>query len=138
MLTETASATTSEPAFTVDNFEVRDEDLPEFRDMKFEDINELHLDHPGAADPEYRKRRDHIARLAKKFRDTGVITDVDYNEDEQNIWRVVAKRLEEIQARRASTFYLQAKKDLGISNERIPQLTEIRMMSRASTSKPLP
>ena len=68
MLTETASATTDEPAFDIENFEVRDEDLPEFRDMKFEDINELHLDHPGANDTEYRKRRDYIAGLAKKFR----------------------------------------------------------------------
>ena len=34
-------------------------------------------------------------------------------------------QLEEIQSRRASVFYLQAKKDLGISNERIPQLTEM-------------
>ena len=125
MLTETASATTSEPAFKVDNFEVRDEDLPEFRDLKFEDINELHLDHPGANDPEYRKRRDYIASLAKKFRETGVITDVDYNEQEQEIWRTVANRLEEIQSRRASKFYLQAKKDLGISNDHIPQLTEM-------------
>jgi phenylalanine-4-hydroxylase len=125
MLTETASEASAEPAFTVDNFEVRDEDLPEFRDMKFEDINELHLDHPGANDTEYRTRRDYIASLAKKFRETGVITDVDYTEDEQNIWRVVANRLEEIQATRASRFYLQAKKDLGISNDRIPQLTEM-------------
>ncbi|MEP7213449.1 MAG: phenylalanine 4-monooxygenase [Acidobacteriota bacterium] len=125
MLTETASATTDEPTFTVDNFQVRDEDLPEFRDMKFEDINELHLDHPGANDAEYRKRRDYIASLAKKFRETGVITDVDYNDGEQNIWRVVANRLGEIQSRRASKFYLQAKKDLGISNDRIPQLTEM-------------
>ena len=125
MLTETASAKTDEPAFAVDNFEVRDEDLPEFRDMKFEDINELHLDHPGASDPVYRKRRDYIASLAKKFRETGAITDVDYSDDEQNIWRVVANRLEEIQARRASRFYLAAKKDLGISNDRIPQLTEM-------------
>jgi phenylalanine-4-hydroxylase len=109
----------------VDNFEVRDEDLPEFRDLKFEDINELHLDHPGANDPEYRKRRDYIASLAKKFRETGVITDVDYNEQEQEIWRTVANRLEEIQSRRASKFYLQAKKDLGISNDHIPQLTEM-------------
>lgn len=125
MLTETASAKTTEPAFTVDNFEVNDEDLPEFRDMAFEDINELKLDHPGANDLAYRTRRDYIASLAKKFRETGKITDVDYTEEEQNIWRIVAKRLEESHARRASRFYLQAKKDLGISNDRIPQLTEM-------------
>jgi phenylalanine-4-hydroxylase len=114
-----------EPAFSVSNYEVKDEDLPEFRDMKFEDINELHLDHPGASDEEYRTRRDYIASLAKKFRETGVITDVEYDEREQNIWRIVANRLEEIQARRASKFYLEAKKNLGISNERIPQLSEM-------------
>lgn len=107
------------------NFDVKDEDIPEFRDMKFEDINQLHLDHPGANDPAYRTRRDYIASLAKKFRETGEITDVEYNDEEQNIWRIVADRLEEIQARLASKFYLQAKKDLGISNDRIPQLTEM-------------
>jgi monomeric phenylalanine-4-hydroxylase len=124
MLTETAS-TTSDPAFPIENYEVTDEDLPEFHDMKFEDINELHLDHPGANDEEYRKRRDYIASLAKKFRETGVITDVDYTDEEQGVWRYVAAQLEEIQSRRASVFYLQAKKDLGISNDRIPQLTEM-------------
>ena len=125
MQTETASATTTEPAFTFDNYIVKDEDLPKFRDMQFEDINQLHLDHPGANDPEYRKRRDYIAGLAKKFRETGVITDVEYNEEEQGIWRHVAERLEELHQKHASPFYLRAKKDLGISTQRIPQLTEM-------------
>ena len=125
MLTETAAATTSEPAFEIDNFHVKDSDLPAFTDMPFENINELHLDHPGANDPEYRKRRDYIAGLAKKFRETGVITDVDYTDEEQGIWQVVAGRLEELHAKRANKFYLQAKKDLGFSNDRIPQLTEM-------------
>lgn len=124
MLTETVS-TPTEPAFSFANYEVNDENLPQFRDMEFEDINQLDLDHPGASDEAYRTRRDYIASLAKKFRETGEITDVDYNEEEQNIWRIVANRLEEIQAKRASKFYLQAKKDLGISNDRIPQLTEM-------------
>lgn len=124
MLTETAT-TTAESAFTLDNYKIKDEDLPAFRDMKFEDINQLELDHPGASDEAYRTRRDYIASLSKKFRETGEITDVDYTDEEQSIWRFVAERLEEIQARRASPFYLQAKKDLGISNERIPQLSEM-------------
>ena len=124
MLTETVS-TAVEPAFKISNFEVKDEDLPEFRDLKFEEINQLHLDHPGASDTEYRTRRDYIASLSKKFRETGVITDVDYNDEEQNIWRIVAGKLEELQAKRACAFYLEAKKKLGISNERIPQLSEM-------------
>jgi phenylalanine-4-hydroxylase len=124
MLTETA-ATTTEPAFTVDNYIVKDEDLPAFHDMEFEDINQLHLDHPGANDLEYRKRRDYIASLSKKFRETGVITDVDYTDEEQGIWRHVATRLEDLHQKYASPFYLKAKKDLGISTERIPQLSEM-------------
>lgn len=124
MPNDTAS-TTADPDFTLSNYQVSDKDLPKFRDMKFEDIEELHLDHPGANDPVYRERRDYIAGLSKKFRETGEITDVDYNEDEQNIWRHVATRLEVLHQKHASPFYLQAKKDLGISTERIPQLSEM-------------
>jgi len=120
MLTETAK-----PLVKLDNFEVKDGDLPEFRDMKFEDINQLALDHPGASDEAYRERRDYIAGLAKTFRETGIITDVEYTAEEQGVWRHVAEELEELQATRASKFYLQAKKDLAISNDRIPQLSEM-------------
>jgi len=132
MLTETVS--TAEPVFKISNYEIKDEDLPEFRDMKFEEINQLHLDHPGASDTQYRTRRDYIASLSKKFRETGVITDVDYTEEEQNIWRIVATRLEELQAKRASSFYLEAKKKLGISTERIPQLSEMNRRLKALTN----
>ena len=133
MLNETAS-TTTEPAFEIENIHVSDADLPEFRDMPFENINELHLDHPGANDIEYRKRRDYIARLSKQFRETGVITDVEYNDEEQAIWRHVAGKLEQGHARRANKFYLQAKKDLGISNDRIPQLTEMNRRLKELTN----
>ncbi|MEP6705271.1 MAG: phenylalanine 4-monooxygenase, partial [Acidobacteriota bacterium] len=86
---------------------------------------ELHIDHPGASDIAYRERRDYIAALSKRFRETGVITDVDYTEEEQGIWRHVAARLEEVHQRYASPFYLTAKRDLGFSNDRIPQLSEM-------------
>lgn len=116
---------TDEPAFSISNYEIKDKDLPEFKDMKFENINELHLDHPGANDAQYRTRRDYIARLSKKFRETGVITDVKYNEQEQKVWQIVAEKLEELQQKHASPFYLQAKKDLSISHQKIPQLSEM-------------
>ena len=125
MLTDTASTATTEADFALENFRVSDEDLPEFKDLKFENINELHLDHPGANDPKYRARRDYIASLAKRFRETGIITDVDYSDEEQGIWQHVATRLEELHQKHASPFYLKAKKDLGITTERIPQLTEM-------------
>lgn len=125
------TSTAAEGDFTtLSNFKVSDEELPAFKDMPFEDINELHVDHPGASDLEYRERRDYIASLAKKFRETGEITDVDYTEEEQDIWRHVAGKLETLHQKYASPFYLKAKKDLGITNDRIPQLTE---MSRRLT-----
>lgn len=124
MLTETAT-TTIEPGFTVSNYAVKDDEIPEFREMKFENINELHLDHPGANDAQYRERRNYIASLAKKFRETGVITDVEYTDEEQRVWQIVAERLEDLQQKYASPFYLQAKKDLGITTRRIPQLSEM-------------
>src|SRR3954453_13994624 len=113
MLTETAT-TTAEADFALENFTVSDKDLPEFKDLDFENINELHLDHPGANDSAYRERRDHIARLSKRFRETGEITDVDYNDEEQAIWQHVAARLEELHEKYASPSYLRAKHDLGI------------------------
>lgn len=132
MLTETA--TTAETAFSVENIHISDADLPAFTDMPFEDIEELHLDHPGANDEQYRKRRDHIASLSKKFRETGVITDVDYTEQEEGIWRHVAERLEELHEKHASPFYLKAKRDLGISNDRIPQLSEMNRRLKELTN----
>lgn len=115
-------------------FEVKDEDIPAFEDMPFEDIEELPLEHPGAKDPKYRERRDYIAGLAKKFRETGKITDVEYNEEEQNVWRFVASELEELHQKKASPFYLKAKESLGISNDRIPQLTEMTKRLQETTS----
>ncbi|HQZ82690.1 MAG TPA: phenylalanine 4-monooxygenase [Pyrinomonadaceae bacterium] len=128
-LTETAAMPTLAESYA-NNAE---KDLPEFRDLKFENINELHLDHPGANDPEYRKRRDYIASLAKHFRETGEVTDVDYSEQEQEIWRHVAARLAELHEKHASPFYLKAKRDLGITNDRIPQLTEMNRRLKGLT-----
>ncbi len=122
---QTDTLSTIEPSFSISNYEIKDEDLPEFRDMKFENINQLHLDHPGANDPEYLERRNHIAALSKKFRETGIITDVEYSPREQRVWRYVAEELEELQQKYASPFYLKAKKNLGITTERIPQLSEM-------------
>lgn len=121
MLTETATATTGESDFS------SNDSLPEFKDMQFEHINQLALDHPGASDEAYRTRRDYIASLSKRFREDREhkIIDVEYTPEEQKVWQIVATRLEELQAQRASSFYLEAKKKLGINTERIPQLSEM-------------
>jgi len=126
------TALTSKPD-SIANFTVAAEDLPAFEDMPFEDIEELPLEHPGAKDPVYRERRDYIASLAKEFRETGEITDVDYTDEEQSVWKFVSAELEELHQEKASPFYLRAKKNLGISNERIPQLSEMNKRLGATT-----
>ncbi len=101
------------------------EDLPKFTELEFERQEQLDLDHPGANDPEYRRRRDYIASLAKNFRESGEITDVEYNAREQRVWRYVAEELEELHEDLASEFYLKAKRNLDITTDRIPQITEM-------------
>ena len=104
-----------------------DEPMPEFEDMPFEDIEELPLEHPGAHDPKYRTRRDYIASMSKKFRldPAHQIIDIEYTPEEQKIWQIVATKLAELHQKYASSYYLEAKKKLGITNERIPQLSEM-------------
>jgi monomeric phenylalanine-4-hydroxylase len=106
---------------------------PKFEDIEFEHIDQMALDHPGSKDLEYRKRRDYIASLSKKFRQTGVITDVEYTDEEHSVWQTVATKLDEIQAKRASKFYLDAKRDLGIRNDKIPQISELNKRLRETS-----
>ena len=124
---ESVSAASAERASDNYNHEIKIERPPEFQDMQFAEINQLALDHPGASDTAYRTRRDHIASLSKRFREDPEhrIIDVEYTPEEQKVWQIVATKLEEIQAKRASAFYLEAKRKLGISTIRIPQLSEM-------------
>jgi phenylalanine-4-hydroxylase len=93
-------------------------------DLGFEEISSLPIDHPGAHDQEYRARRNFIARLARQYREDPrhAIPDVDYTPQETAIWRHVYDQLEETQRRRACSLYLESKRKLGISRDRIPQL----------------
>jgi phenylalanine-4-hydroxylase len=127
MPAKTVTSTTIENDSDFSRDQATNENPPEFQDMQFAEINNLALDHPGANDVEYRTRRDYIASLSKRFREDPQhrIIDVEYTPEEQEVWQIVATKLEEIQAKRASSFYLEAKKKLGISTERIPQLSEM-------------
>lgn len=120
---KTETATTDEPDFIAES----NEKMPEFTDMPFEDIEELPIEHPGAHDPEYRERRDYIASLSKQFREdpNNIIIDVEYTPEEQKIWQIVATRLDELHQKHASKVYLEAKKKLGITNDKIPQISKL-------------
>jgi phenylalanine-4-hydroxylase len=96
-------------------------------DLQFEEISLLPLDHPGAHDLAYRRRRDYIASLARQYRQDPqhVIPYVDYTEEEQAVWRHVASRLEQGHRRHACSFYLEGKQRLGISASEIPQQRDL-------------
>lgn len=96
-------------------------------DLGVEEISSLPLDHPGAHDPAYRARRNYIAELARQYRHdpNHVIPEVVYTKEETAVWRHVSRKLEQAHARRACSFYLEAKQQLGISAFRIPQLGEL-------------
>jgi len=104
-------------------------------EMETEEISQLPIDHPGANDPVYRKRRDYIAQLAKEYRrsKTKIIPNVDYTEEETAVWREAVTKLTGLHERRAATFYLEAKENLGIRTDKIPQLAELSAKLKSIT-----
>ncbi len=86
----------------------------------------LDLDHPGAHDPEYRKRREHIGQVAKDFRkNPAIIPLVEYTKDEHKTWQTVNDILSDLHPTRACSMYLRARKHLDIPRDHIPQMREL-------------
>jgi len=54
---------------------------------------ELASDHPGACDPAYRERRNHIAARALAWKPGEPIPQIDYTEAEHEVWRIVSREL---------------------------------------------
>lgn len=108
-------------------------------EMLTEEISRLTIDHPGAHDADYRARRNFISRLARDFRDScrqgvrPVIPFINYTDEETEVWRSVYERLETAHERRACSFYLQAKRRLGITGAEIPQLIDMDRKLRRLT-----
>ncbi|TAK58385.1 phenylalanine 4-monooxygenase [Patescibacteria group bacterium] len=90
------------------------------------DITLLSLDHPGANDPTYRKRRKFIADKADAFLENPtVFPRIRYNKKEKETWHTVLKNLVPLHARYASSTYLDAQKKLKLTKHEIPQLDEL-------------
>ncbi len=104
-------------------------------DIATTEISTLPIDHPGAHDPEYRARRNYIAHLAANYRHDPlhVIPEINYTSEEIAVWRNVYRQLEKGQQRRACSFYLQAKQNLGISGAAIPQIKNLSVKLNSFT-----
>ncbi|CAN5364320.1 hypothetical protein BH11PLA2_BH11PLA2_38660 [soil metagenome] len=92
------------------------------------DTEELILDpgHPGENDGEYIARRKYLFELCRKHRLERLGPPVvEYTSEETRIWREVSPKLHELHLKHACSMFLQAKKDLAITETVIPQLRTI-------------
>ncbi|MFM7148454.1 MAG: phenylalanine 4-monooxygenase [Gemmataceae bacterium] len=101
------------------------------------DTTELELEpgHPGLGDEAYVTRRRELFALCRKHRleELGPPL-IDYTAEETRIWREVTPLLHDLHEQHACSMYLQAKRDLAITEDEIPQLRHLSDRLRAETN----
>jgi phenylalanine-4-hydroxylase len=87
----------------------------------------VHLadDHPGAGDPDYRRRRNEIAAAALAWEPGAPIPQVEYSDAEHEIWRIVSRELAPKHERLACRAFREAKAALALPVDHVPQLNEV-------------
>jgi phenylalanine-4-hydroxylase len=87
----------------------------------------VHLgdDHPGVNDAAYRERRNAIAAAALEWEPGAPIPQIDYTEAEHEVWQIVARELAPKHDKYACRAFREAKRALGLPDDRIPQLNEV-------------
>ncbi|MCW2802932.1 MAG: phenylalanine-4-hydroxylase [Propionibacteriaceae bacterium] len=95
----------------------------------------VHLgdNHPGAADPDYRARRNALAALAMDWQPDTPPPTAPYTAAEHDVWRIVCAELHGLHERLACSAYLEGKQRLRLPEDRIPQLVEVNEMLRPLT-----
>ncbi len=87
---------------------------------------ELEADHPGINDSAYIARREELFAVTRKHRLEGLPPPrIAYLPEETRIWREVSPKLDELHQKHASAIYLQAKQELAITTDEIPQLCDL-------------
>ena len=101
------------------------------------DVTELELEpgHPGLGDEGYIQRRKELFALCRKHRLENLGPPlIDYNAEETRIWREVSPKLDELHIRYACRIYLNAKRELAITRDEIPQLRHLSDRVRRETN----
>lgn len=88
---------------------------------------EVHLadDHPGAHDPDYRRRRNEIAAAALAWQPGGPLPTVDYTDAEHEIWATVSRELHNKHEKYAIRAFREGKEALALPEDHVPQLQEV-------------
>jgi phenylalanine-4-hydroxylase len=92
------------------------------------DVAQLELEpgHPGLGDERYIVRREALFALCREHRLAKLGPPIIvYTDEEQRIWQEVSPRLDALHVAHASRIYLDAKRELGISERQIPQLRQL-------------
>jgi phenylalanine-4-hydroxylase len=92
------------------------------------DAAELALEpgHPAQGDEQYLQRRQELFGLCRRHRLERLGPPlIDYTAEETRVWHSVSPKLEALHQKHASRIYLQAKRELGISQTEIPQLRRL-------------
>jgi len=98
---------------------------PVVRDSNGEVEVVLGSGHPGFHDPQYRRRRNDLAALSLDWREGDPVPVADYTDVEHEVWRVVARELEPLHHRHACRAFLDARDELGLPTDHVPQLGEV-------------
>ena len=87
------------------------------------DVFELEPGHPALDDSAYVQRRRDLFSLCRRHRLERLGPPlIEYTSEETRIWREVSPKLDALHRKHACRIYLQAKDELGISADEIPQL----------------
>jgi len=92
------------------------------------DVTELELEpgHPGLGDEGYIQRRKELFALCRKHRLENLGPPlIEYTAEETRIWREVSPKLDELHVQYACRIYLDAKRELAITRDEIPQLRHL-------------
>jgi phenylalanine-4-hydroxylase len=86
---------------------------------------ELAKDHPGACDPAYRDRRNHIAARALAWKPGEPTPQIEYTDAEHEVWRIVSRELAPKHVKYACRDFREAAEALALPTDHIPQLDEV-------------
>lgn len=89
------------------------------------EIVQLQFAHPANHDAEYQRRRAQITEVSRRHREGEPAPRVAYTEDEDAVWRTVRRRTDEVHARFACRRYLDARRELALDPDRVPQLADV-------------
>lgn len=102
-------------------------------------ILSLESDHPGFNDPEYRRRRDEIAKVAFDHKVGETPPRIAYTPTETSVWTTVFDQLTGLYETHASREYLDGFRAIGFRRDELPQLADIdAVLSRRTGFRVLP